>query len=261
MSDPTSTKIPSEVAAADGALARGFLYQLLANFLRHPLCEGVESRINEHHDQWRLALNAAPYSDKKRLEQTLKSLFTQLKRTNKQEWTTQFEQMFGHTANSKAPLYELEYGEEHTHRQPQQLADIAAFYQAFGVKIDPTKGERVDNAAAECEFLYYLCLKEAHAISDDKSSEKQELCRNAQIRFLEEHAARWLPALFGRLSKQASCGSILKQIADGGTVILLLESGFLGVELASLDVGIRPIQEQEETGCVSCVLSPKVVPS
>src|SRR3989304_5935155 len=61
------------------------------------------------------------------------------------------------------PPYETEYGRRHGVGQAQGLADIAAFYNAFGLTTS-AGGERVDHVSAELEFLAVLAPKEALAL-------------------------------------------------------------------------------------------------
>ena len=55
MSDPTSTKTPSE---AERALARGFFYRLLADLLRHPSSADTAERLAEYERNWPSAVRA-----------------------------------------------------------------------------------------------------------------------------------------------------------------------------------------------------------
>lgn len=98
--------------------------------------------------------------------------------------------------------YETEYGLPHEFRQSQELADIAGFYQAFGVQIGGHSRERPDHLAVELEFMYILCLKEAYAISVNRSMDVQ-VCREAQRSFLNDHLASWV-RLFGQALKKSS---------------------------------------------------------
>lgn len=88
-------------------------------------------------------------------------------------------------------LYETEYGLPHEFRQSQELADIAGFYSAFGFKSGGRLRERPDHLSAELEFMYLLCLKEALALSNERSEEAQ-VCQDAQKSFLNDHLGSWI---------------------------------------------------------------------
>ena len=242
----------------DVALARSFFYRLLSFLLRHPSAPGTEAFYSEAIDVWETALSALPHPKKTGLR-SLENLFKLIESTDEKEWAHAFEQTLGHTANSQTPSYELEYGEEHSHRQPQQLADIAAFYQAFGLVMDSHSGERVDHASTECEFMSFLCFKEGVAREKD-GEEKAEICRAASLRFFQDHLAPWLPAFATRLLKNSQ-SQILKQIADFTFSFMALESDYLQIPLASDQMPIRAVEENIETGCMSCALNPMGAPA
>ncbi len=73
-------------------------------------------------------------------------------------------------------------------RLGQQLADVSAFYAAFGVRAPASEEEREDHLATELEFEGLLTLKEACALREE-DLDHAELCRNARRRFLYDHLA------------------------------------------------------------------------
>lgn len=193
-------------------------------------------------------------SEKGRLGKAFQRLRREWKRTSQKERTRQYEACFGHTAQGPVPAYELEYGEEHTHRQPQQLGDIAAFYRAFGLKISENGRERVDHASVECEFMSYLLMKEGYALQHD-GKEKAGICREASRRFLSEHPGRWLPGFAMRLARVARRG-LLREIADFVLMFVVQDCRGLGIPPEPEDLPVRPVQENEDLGCVNCSLKP-----
>lgn len=102
--------------------------------------------------------------------------------------------VFGHGAARQWPPYETEYGTAHLFQQTEEMADIAGFYTAWGLK---PEGERLDHAAVELEFMAFLADKEERARTD----EQREIARDAQRKFLSDHLARWLPAFATRLEE------------------------------------------------------------
>src|SRR3989338_3141808 len=115
--------------------ARSFFYRMLAAFYRHPLTEGNQERIDECEKNGKDALHLLGSEFEQALSPLLAVLFEKLNGTNVSERASAFDRCFGHTANAAVPVYELEYGEEHSHREPQELGDISAFYQAFGLRV------------------------------------------------------------------------------------------------------------------------------
>lgn len=80
--------------------------------------------------------------------------------------------------------------------KPQQLADIAGFYGAFGFEV---VGERPDHLVPEVEFVALLYVKEAHALLS-RSSEEAAVCADARAKFLRQHLLPWLPAFREQLA-------------------------------------------------------------
>lgn len=92
--------------------------------------------------------------------------------------------------------YEADYTSTSPFMMARELADIAGFYRAFGCEASPGAAERVDHVGVELEFLALLALREHQAGRMEDAS----LVADAQARFLEAHAARWLPAFAERLT-------------------------------------------------------------
>lgn len=246
MSDPTSTKIQSETEAL---LSRSILYQALSFFLRRPDPTLDFSAIKENARIFQDAADALSPDGPSNLRKMLDDLLLEFAKTAPPEWMNQYEKFLGYTVNGIAPAYELEYGEEHTHRQPQQLADIAAFHHAFGLQLSSQSHERVDHASVECEFMHFLLYKELLAREEGKK-EQAEICWEASRRFLSEHLGYWFPAFVLRLSKHSE--GLMKKVADFAFEFVVQDCFLLGIKPGPKDLPIRSIQERAETGCVSC---------
>lgn len=120
--------------------------------------------------------------------------------------------LFGHSRGLVCP-FETEYGAEGAFRQPQELADIAGTYLAFGLKPPEGGDERVDHAACECEFMDFLARKQAYALgclpaSGDKEEAREALAtvQGAARGFLREHLGRFGRAFASRLIKEDAGG-------------------------------------------------------
>lgn len=108
---------------------------------------------------------------------------------------TAFVRLFSHGVSHDCPTFETAYTARDAFQQAQQMADIAGFYRAFGVRHAPG-GERPDHISAELEFMHFLTLKEAYA-REVLGAPRVRQCRRAQALFLRDHLACWAPA-FGR---------------------------------------------------------------
>ncbi|OGX31053.1 MAG: hypothetical protein A2787_01265 [Omnitrophica WOR_2 bacterium RIFCSPHIGHO2_01_FULL_48_9] len=251
MSDLTNTKIPSEI---DSLIVRSHIYRFLAHCFRRPNVNKTNLEKENTDMPWDEIAAALPLKDKAELIRRFKELSEKLSQTIHKERVRQYEDCFGYTASGPVPCYELEYGEEHTHREPQQLSDISSFYNAFGLKIKEDNFERVDHIAVECEFMHYLLFKEVYALSN-ADMENAAICHEASTRFLREHLGRWSPSFSVKLSRHAQQG-FLKDLAEFTFSYIVHDCEWLGVTAGLEDLPIRPIQEKEDSGCVNCSLRP-----
>ena len=248
MSGPTNTNIPFNL---DALLARSNFYGLLTRLFRHPRSPGAGESIRELKNQLFESVPLLPYPKRELIKTRLSSFFEKVNSLKTDEWVFEHEQCFGPTAFGAVPAHEIEYGEEYRHRQPQELADIAAFYRAFGFQISERSHERVDHVSAELEFAQILVFKEAWALKEEKM-EEAFICRDAFVKFLSDHLAFWAPAFMRRLSKKAPQKGILKAAAELSFEFMLQECQAMSIQASSKDLPIRRIEEKEETGCVSC---------
>ncbi len=163
----------------------------------------------------------------------------------------EYRQIFGHTISRECPPYETEYGSAHLFQQAQRLGDIAGFYRAFGLEVSDRAKERVDHITVELEFMGFLSLKEAYALTHH-GEEKASICREAQQKFLEEHLGRWVP-LFSNLLRHKAPQGFYRH------VVSLLEA-FIRTECRRLEAKPFAFQQEDvsafpqepEGGCFSC---------
>jgi putative dimethyl sulfoxide reductase chaperone len=252
MSDQTSTK--TRFDDIEMLLCRSELYKALALYYRHPSLVNLDNSFNEQKESLDDAITQLDFSNKDQLRSSMKALIHESMSINLQEWISLYEDSFSHTAHGTVSSYELEYGEEHTFRQPQQLGDIAAFYKAFGLKLNGNSRERVDHISIECEFMHFLNFKEAYAL-EHNNKDGAEICRQASGRFLTEHFGRWVPSFAFRLSKHIKVG-LFKHLADFTLGFIIEDCRGKGITPGSSDLPIRSVNENYDSGCVTCSLKP-----
>jgi TorA maturation chaperone TorD len=155
--------------------------------------------------------------------------------------------LFGHSQGLVCP-FETEYGSGGSFRQPQELADIAGFYLAFGLRASAGADERADHVACECEFMGFLARKEAFVLASTRepdgigaseAEEMQDVVLRAAAGFLRDHLARFGLAFATRLVKESGGGFFG---ALGGVLIGLLhfECERLGVPAGAPTLQVRP---------------------
>jgi len=139
--------------------------------------------------------------------------------------------VFGLVVSQECPPFETEYlPSRDAFQRAQELADVAGFYQAFGLQPPPRCGLRPDHAALELEFVAFLLEKirtsassfapagnrggccraastpdrlaaEAAAAAAD---EHEKICRDALRSFMTDHVAWWIPTFARALEKRIS---------------------------------------------------------
>jgi TorA maturation chaperone TorD len=139
--------------------------------------------------------------------------------------------IFGHTLAADCPPVETQWGGAQTFQQAQDLADIAGFYRAWGLR-PAAGGERLDHIATELEFAGYLAWKEAGALAL-ADEERAGIARAARRRFIEEHLGRW--AHFFALR--------LEVLADGGPFAEVARAIGHVVEMDARELGARTADE------------------
>jgi len=252
-------------AAIDVAIARSFLYRFLAQAYQDPTEQGwgllTDVNVRGMLESAVRALTAnAPL-----LAQTTATLRSQLLPELFDSFLEAYLAAFGHAARGRCPLNEIEYGDIKADPlfQPHRLADLAAFYRAFGLEVAEDADERHDHICLELEFMCVLAAKEAYALDHQLDVEVLILCRDAQKRFLREHLGRWTPAFARRLASMAA-GNPLGSLANFTRAFIEAECARFGVPSGSEDLLLRPVDEAAESMCNSCgvtQLLPGALPS
>lgn len=88
----------------------------------------------------------------------------------------------GHAQN---PIYETEYGRNRSISKTTELADLAGFYQAFGLMTEGLP-EMQDHISVELEFYAWLLLKSSY-LESIADKEGIEIVQKAQLAFLKQH--------------------------------------------------------------------------
>ncbi len=238
------------------ALCRSIFYNALSLGFRPPTEETL-TRLGSPEAAEALAEAAGPLDPQG--EHDLPPLVRKLAQTKDSQdldaLSESFSTLFGHTARGTVPPYETEYGAGAPFLQPQEMGDIAGFMRAFGLVLDTGSHERIDHISCECEFLYFLCQKEAYALEHD-DAEMVEETRKAQRLFLRDHLGQFGGAFGRRLMHEDRDGFL-------GTLGQLC-SAFVEAEGRRLDVPVGPehLQLRPESvddapmACASCAFAP-----
>ena len=150
------------------------------------------------------------------------------------------------------PIYETEYGYESIFQKTNAMADIAGFYRAFGVDLDPDSYERVDNVTTELEFMHLLTCKEAEALETDNAP-GEETCLSARKKFLEEHLGRWISGFAEAFKKQHGPG-VYSCIMILTASFVISEVKCLGLNPETVDFAVRCELEGDDKTLPPCTV-------
>ncbi|MBI5802458.1 MAG: molecular chaperone TorD family protein [Verrucomicrobia bacterium] len=241
-------------SSIDTAVARAFIYRLLAKALEDPVLEGWQWLSSQPTKSalWSAVQPLAPTAPAA-FACAAAGLASQLTPDGFEDFHHAYVTCFGHTVRGDCPMNEIEYGDIKADPlfQPHRLADLAAFYAAFGLEMTPDAAERQDHISIELEFMCVLTAKEAYALEHQLDDEQVAICRDAQKKFLREHLSRWTPAFTRRLARMAGDSS-LGALADFAREFITEDCARFKVTPGSEDLLLRPIDESSESLCASC---------
>lgn len=235
----------------EGALLRSFVYSFFARAFEDPseknwqwlhspetiaLLKTAAHQLTTH-SQFRVAFEAAE---------------EQLGAGHFDDFASDYIAAFGHAARGRCPMNEIEYGDAQADPlfQPHRLADLAAFYRAFGLELAVDAAERQDHLCIELEFMSVLAAREGYACAHS-NSDGLRAALDAERKFLREHLGRWGVAFSTRLACEAGAG-ILAGVAMLLRAFIQDECCLFGVAPGADILALRPVNQADESLCASC---------
>jgi TorA maturation chaperone TorD len=173
------------------------------------------------------------------------------------ELQEEYDRVFGLVVSRECPPYETEYQPStESFFRAQQLADIAGFYQAFGLVPRRAAPDRPDHLALELEFMAFLLLKKRIALTsmpaNPCAAEQTQLCEDAERLFFRDHIAWWIPAFATGLRRKAGSG-LYACVARVLAALLPAERAHYGVAASRVPLAATLIERPEEqAGCMAC---------
>lgn len=241
-------------AAVDSALARSFIYQLIARAFETPELETWQwlTQSSTRSAFWS-AIQANSSVSESQMTRTGAELLARLVPGEFEAFRDEHVKCFGHAARGDCPINEIEYGEVKADPlfQPHRLADLGAFYAAFGLELAADAAERQDHISMELEFMSVLAAKEAYAFDHRLDRENIVLGREAQRKFLREHLGRWSIAFAHRLARMSE-GTSLGALSNFTREFIVSECLRFGLTPGSEEQLLRPIEPAAESICASC---------
>jgi DMSO reductase family type II enzyme chaperone len=235
-------------------LCRSFLYRFMAQVFDYPEAEPwTWLSASETHDTVNVAVAQLAASDGPELPQLAGAALAVLSTESLPRCADDYIAAFGHGARGSCPINEIEYGDLSADPlfQPHRLADLAAFYHAFGMEPSRDGGERQDHLSVELEFMSVLAFRDAVAAHDSWNRDAIAQNQHAQKTFLREHLARWTPAFARQVQKVlphspwAVFAALLHRFVES-------ECRRFDIRAGSEELLLRPIDEAAESLCLSC---------
>jgi TorA maturation chaperone TorD len=143
--------------------------------------------------------------------------------------------------------YEGAYGLPRMGGKSALLADIAAFYVAFGLEPSHGQADAEDHIASELELMSALALKEAWARAESHH-ERAEISESASSAFLGDHLARWAPSFVEAL-QALSAEPYYAAVAALLGAWVAADAADLGVRAATIPRTPADPAEAEAFGC------------
>jgi putative dimethyl sulfoxide reductase chaperone len=231
-------------------VARCRLYTFLAALLRYPeqaLVDTLNTPAARETLQY-AAEELEPFGGSIRTH--IETLCSLGKDVSLQQLEKQYLAVFGSSPRGRVAAYECEYGNREIFQFASELADIAAFYNAFGLKT--RTGDRADHVAAECEFVGVLCAKEFTVLANHDTDERLEIVRAAQAKFLREHLCQWAPA-FAQQLNASDAGGFYGSVAGLLDAVVVREANGLDINCGPAYLPLRAVPGADDpSNCMSC---------
>lgn len=162
---------------------------------------------------------------------------------------SEYHALFGTDPRDSLTPYETDYTTSDVFVKSNELADIAGFYRAFGLK--PSKGdrEREDHISVELEFMHQLISLEAHA-RRKRWKEKASVCLDAQKKFLTSHLGTWKLIMQHQKETKPDL-TFYNSLGQFTEAFLASEAKFLEANLPSRELNPQPLSSPDEAtfGC------------
>lgn len=165
-----------------------------------------------------------------RIADTLRAVRAAAEDVDRDTLATRYQHLFG--GNVRVAPYEGSY-ELDPIRQGRQMADVAAFYRAFGAEAHGPVAERPDHVGCELEFLSFLEIRRLEAVEAEREADAVVL-DDIATSFLVDHVGRWLPTFFGDVYEVSSAAPLYRALAALGSATVRAELERRGVEPAPL---------------------------
>jgi TorA maturation chaperone TorD len=147
--------------------------------------------------------------------------------------------------------HETEY-ERDTFSKAAQLADVAGFYNAWGLQTSDTRRTMPDFIGTELEFLAMVTRREAYATLRGWAN-RRKVARESAQSFMQTHPGRWVNAFAADLREvtaDSAAGRFYSAIARLVEQFVVMDVAASGVLPAALSARVPRPDDDEPMACM-----------
>jgi len=236
--------------------ARCRLYSYFSAMFRYPE-PGLNERLCQK-EYWDILRHSALDASKEglslpsKLEEVIRCVLE-----HNVDWAAEHVRVFGASPRGRISLYECEYGTKEIFQLTNEMSDISAFYNAFGLQRSDACQERPDHIAMQLEFMAFLCAKEVVAREPGASTWHLEAVGDAQCSFLRDHLGRWGIAVARQLSLSEDVG-VMNAVGAALEAFLVEENKAFNLPVGLAFIPLRNTAPADDPShCMSCDLAHK----
>lgn len=224
----------------DESLGLAVLYRLLASIALYPEPAGV-ARLRDADTKLMAAEALRAIGAEEGACKAFDRLLIVAQSTSPMGWQSEYVSVFGHAASKDCSPYASDYGIGSVFQQAQKLADLSAYYAAFGLQTQ--REERADHIAVELEFMGYLCHRKAVCIAETRSDEDAAQLEAAREAFMRQFLAPWAFSFCGLVAKAAEAvdSSLFLSWSDALEVLLTFERDRFKIGASSTFTNLEPL--------------------
>lgn len=241
-------------------LARETLYRYLSAALRRPGPDGASAALDQD-GRWLLgeagellcedAATRPGLGERAAGDLSTTALLAELP-ASAAEQQAEFDRVFGLIPPRECTPYETEYHPpDEAFFRAQQMADVAGFYRAFGVRPSAAAPEQPDYLPLELEFVALLLTKKRLALADG-AEDQARVCEDAARDFVRDHLVWWVPSFCAGVQKRAGGGFYA---AVARLLAALVAADRVRYDLPPPRVplpGVPAAPAEDEGGCGAC---------
>ncbi len=129
----------------------------------------------------------------------------------------------------------------------RELADIAGFYRAFGLKVAVEQASQTDFIGSELQFMSVLISRKL-AASLQGLAEQEQICTDAERKFVGDHLGRWVRSFAEQTSERSGPG-FYSSAANLTAAFVQSEIRRLRVSPDIVENYVPDLLEDEDTTC------------